>query len=421
MNLTKQQMNGILDRIYHYIETRFFNPLADMSSWRESWKKQRTAILQSASGAAFERRVSAALAALKSSHVAFFHGSGSGVPAPYALNATFLRSEDPKPVCLFLDVLEGGVAHKAGIEPGEALLEVGGVRVVPPELPRFNLGTTTDALIESRNGEKRTVTVAMPQPTDKGRPPLSELKAVHSRKLSEDIGYVSVAFFPGSAGDRFARDYEQALAALGPCRGLVIDLRGNVGGGLGSLRVMSSLCPDRRPIGFNVSRKVAEQGYRKDRLACIDHIPTTRLGLLWMFFKFKLLHRDRSIALFTEGLGPRSFHSRIAILVNEHTKSAAEMIADFAATHQLATIVGTRTAGEVLGAVNFLVGEGYRLRIPIGGWMSWDERLLEAKGVCPTVDARPDIKSLLAGRDVPLDSAVSLITAVVAHNLPRKC
>jgi hypothetical protein len=35
-----------------------------------------------------------------------------------------------------------------------------------------------------------------------------------------------------------------------------------------------------------------------------------------------------------------------------------------------ATVVGTRTAGEVLGAVNFLVGEGYRLRIPIGGWMT---------------------------------------------------
>ena len=51
------------------------------------------------------------------------------------------------------------------------------------------------------------------------------------------------------------------------------------------------------------------------------------------------------------------------------------MVADFAMTHRLATIVGTRTAGEVLGAVNFLVGEDYRLRIPIGGWMSWDDRL----------------------------------------------
>ena len=80
------------------------------------------------------------------------------------------------------------------------------------------------------------------------------------------------------------------------------------------------------------SRKVAQQGYRKDRLIRIDHIPTTKVGLIGMFLRFKLLHRDRSIALFTEGLSPRQFHGRIAILVNQHTKSAAEMVADFAIT-----------------------------------------------------------------------------------------
>ena len=79
-----------------------------------------------------------------------------------------------------------------------------------------------------------------------------------------------------------------------------------------------------------------------------------------MFLRFKLLHRDCSVALFTEGLSPRQFHGRIAILVNQHTQSAAEMVADFAITYQLATIVGNRTAGEVLRAVNFPVGEDYR-------------------------------------------------------------
>jgi C-terminal processing protease CtpA/Prc len=68
-----------------------------------------------------------------------------------------------------------------------------------------------------------------------------------------------------------------------------------------------------------------------------------------MFLRFKLLHRDLSVALFAEGLGRRSFHDRIAILTNQHTKSAAEMVADFAKTHRLATIFGTRTAGRVLG------------------------------------------------------------------------
>ena len=75
----------------------------------------------------------------------------------------------------------------------------------------------------------------------------------------------------------------------------LLGLIGNIGGGLGSLRAMSSLCADSRPVGFNVSRKVADQGYRKDRLIRIDHIPTTKLGLIGMFLRFKLFHRDRSV------------------------------------------------------------------------------------------------------------------------------
>jgi C-terminal processing protease CtpA/Prc len=402
-------MTGILDNIEQHIETRFFNPLADVAAWKTAWKEQRSSLLASASRREFDQRVNGALATLKSSHVAFFHGSGTRVPAHYALNATFLNSEDSEPLWFFLDVLEGGIAHRAGIMPGDALLSVSGVNVSPPELPRFDLGAATEVVIRSRDQEERTVTIDLPRPTEKGRPPLVQVEAVHSRKLTNDVGYVRVSYFPGNTGDRFAMAYEQALANLSTCRGLIIDLRGNIGGGLGSLRVMSSLCQDKRPIGFNVSRKAAELGYRKDRLIRIDRIPTTKVGLITMFLRFKLLHRDRSVALFTEGLGPRPFHGRIAILANQHTKSAAEMVTDFAKTHRLATIVGTRTAGEVLGAVNFLVGEEYRLRIPIGGWMTWDERLLECRGVQPDVAVAPTVGDLRAGRDPVLSESLNLL------------
>ncbi|MBC7927677.1 MAG: hypothetical protein H7039_18680, partial [Bryobacteraceae bacterium] len=110
MSLTPAQMTGIVDRIQHYIETKFFNPLADVAGWTEAWRQQRAWLLASTAADEFERRVSVVLATLKSSHVAFFHGAGARVPAPYALNATFLKGDDPEPLWLFLDVLEGGVA-----------------------------------------------------------------------------------------------------------------------------------------------------------------------------------------------------------------------------------------------------------------------------------------------------------------------
>ena len=113
----------------------------------------------------------------------------------------------------------------------------------------------------------------------------------------------------------------------------------------------------------------------------IDPIPITTTAKLNMFVRFKVLHCDGSIALFTEGLGQRRFHGRVALLVNEHTKSAAEMIADFR-KHQSTGYARRHSngAGEVLGAVSFLVAEGYRLRIPVGGWMAWNDRLLESTG-----------------------------------------
>ena len=409
MNLTTTQKTQILDKVEQYIETRFFNPLADLPAWKKSWPDTRARIEASSTSQDFEERLRQSLGRLGSSHVAFFHGSGQGVPAPYALNATFLKSDEAEPAWVFLDVLEGGVAYKTGIQTGESLVAVNGNGVRPPEMPRFDLGSTNELSLLSRSGQARDVTLVLPPPNDKGRPPMAEVRTVHARKLSDRVGYVRVAYFPGAAGDKFALAYEQALAELGKVDSIIIDLRGNVGGGLGSLRVMSSLCADRRPIGYNVTRKVADQGYRKDKLVRIDQIPTTKLAQLKMLLRFKVLHRDRSIALFTEGLGQRQFHGQIAMLINEHTKSAAEMIADFAATNQLATLVGTRTAGEVLGAVNFLVGEGYRLRIPIGGWMTWNDRLLEGTGATPSVEVRSTVADLRGGRDPVLARAMELL------------
>jgi len=172
MSITQQQITGILDRIQHHIETRFFNPLADIANWTKAWKEQREWLLASASAAEFEQRVNAVLATLKSSHVAFFHVSGNRVPAPYALNATFLKAEEPEPQWLFLDVLEGGVAHKSGIEPDDVLLSVNSARIVPPEVLRFDLGASTEILVRSRDGAERSIAIALPPPTTKGRPPM---------------------------------------------------------------------------------------------------------------------------------------------------------------------------------------------------------------------------------------------------------
>ena len=72
-----------------------------------------------------------------------------------------------------------------------------------------------------------------------------------------------------------------------------------------------------------------------------------KITLLWLVLRYGFI--DHSVALFTEGSGTQKFHGRIALLVNEHSASASEMVAAFAAGNHLARIVGTSTPGRLVG------------------------------------------------------------------------
>ena len=72
-------------------------------------------------------------------------------------------------------------------------------------------------------------------------------------------------------------------------------------------------------------------------------------------------------------------------MVDEFTRSAAEMIAAFASKSKVATLVGSQTPGQVLGAANFKLPGEYRLRIPLTAWYMWDDEMIEGKGVMPDV------------------------------------
>jgi hypothetical protein len=69
-----------------------------------------------------------------------------------------------------------------------------------------------------------------------------------------------------------------------------------------------------------------------------------------MALRFLVLNRDRSIKLATGVLGRDRSMDVSVMLANEHTLSAGEMAAAFAAENGLATLVGTPTGGQVLGA-----------------------------------------------------------------------
>jgi carboxyl-terminal processing protease len=130
--------------------------------------------------------------------------------------------------------------------------------------------------------------------------------------------------------------------------------------------------------------------------------------MLKMAVRFKVVHRDRSIRLATEGLGPQPFHGHVVMLVNEHTLSAGEMVAAFARENQLATLVGTRTGGQVLGGANFSVGQGFILRMPAASWRTWSGAIVEGRGVQPDVEVPSSVDALRKGSDSQLEKAIEI-------------
>jgi hypothetical protein len=200
-------------------------------------------------------------------------------------------------------------------------------------------------------------------------------------KVADGVGWLKVTKFPGTIGIDIAKQIDHAIQELRGCARLIVDLRGNAGGGLAFLRVMSYLTPERLPVGYSVTRARAETNYSKESLAIFDRIPSRKAALIWLALKFGF--RDDSVSIITEGLGSMPFHGKAVILVDESTTGAGERIAAFAQERKLAPVVGARTAGRLICCSVYKVGHGYYVRIPARAWYTWSGELLEAKGVVP--------------------------------------
>src|SRR6266478_8329120 len=108
--------------------------------------------------------------------------------------------------------------------------------------------------------------------------------------------------FPGAIGIDVAKDIDRGIAALDGCSRLIVDLRGNTGGGIGGLRLMSYLTPGKIEVGYSLTRKRKEKGYSREELPRFGRIPSQKAALIWLALRYGFI--DKSILVVTEGLGP---------------------------------------------------------------------------------------------------------------------
>jgi carboxyl-terminal processing protease len=409
-SLTLRQRAEIFDKTAVKIVKEYFDPNFRGTEWPKRARDSRERILAIEDSEAFELGMHDLVRALGTSHTGFFHQSVRRVPGRLSIGASFRRAEmQSGPHWVVQDIHDGGPAHVAGLRPLDTLRAINGKAILPPEAPMFPMGTTV-ALVVRRGFEDIELNVVIPQPRSR-KQPYAEPKAVTSSRLDSDIGYLKVSILPGLLGLDVARAIDEAVTNLAECDRLILDLRGHLGGGLGVLRLMSHLTPARMPIGYTVTRKRAEAQYDKAKLRTLDRLPTNLpnpLAIASMAVKF--IGRDPSVLLFSEGLGPKRWHGRIVILVNEHTVSAGEMVAAFAQENRLARLVGSETAGRLIPGSGFKVGQGYMLIMPKAEYITWQGQKFEGAGIPPDVVVPWSAQAAGEGRDNQLQTAIDVVS-----------
>jgi carboxyl-terminal processing protease len=92
------------------------------------------------------------------------------------------------------------------------------------------------------------------------------------------------------------------------------------------------------------------------------------------------------------------------LLVNEDTRSGKELFTFGFKKFNYGKVVGTRTAGAVLGARPYFLSDGSMLYLAEHGCLA-DGENLEGKGVMPDIEVKEELK-YCAGRDIQFDKAI---------------
>jgi carboxyl-terminal processing protease len=410
--LSPEQRSRIFDKTAETVLKNYFDPEFNGSGWPERARQDRDRIVAVSDPETFELAMHDLVRSLGTSHTGFFHQSVRRVPARLAIGANFRKVQTPDGWrWVVQDVHEGGPGHRAGLKPLDMLSEIDAAPVVPPEQPMFPMGTKPRITVVRPSGAT-DLEVEIPVPRSL-KQPYSEPKAVTSSSLADGLGYLKVTILPGLLGLDVAREIDAAVNSLANCDRLILDLRGHLGGGLGVLRLMSHLTSAKLPIGFTVSRKKAEKGYKKEEFRKLDRLPTNLpnpLAIAAMALKFA--RRDPSVVLVSEGLPAQRWHGRIVILVNEHTVSAGEMVTAFAKENSLAKIVGTETAGRLIPGSGFKVSEGYMVILPKAAYVTWHGNRYEGHGITPDVEVPWSPVEFAADRDTQLLAATDLAASM---------
>lgn len=268
---------------------------------------------------------------------------------------------------LVQSVTGGGPADKAGVLAGDVITAVDGTSIAGDgrqkgsELIRGEAGTQVTLTLLGEDGSTRDVTCT--------RATLNNPSA-RGKLLEDKVGYVRLENFYSGAADSFEAEVD-ALLGQGAER-LVVDVRGDPGGYVAELeKILDYLLPE-GPVFTQKPRWWFKSVYQSDA-DCVD-LP-------------------------------------MAVLVDRHSYSAAELLAAQLRESAGAPIVGEVTSGKGYSQVTFPLMNGGGAGLSTAAYCTGSGHSLIGEGITPDVElSLPEGAALGGEDDVQLQAAVGLLT-----------
>jgi carboxyl-terminal processing protease len=387
----EEQKAAVLQRMTRLIERNAFVPGVDFGKWATYLEGAQDSIAKAGTQEEFARAVNLALRNFGFSHIVlqsprdvgiFRSGSTVGVGI-----ATVPREEG----LLVLRVVRDAPAEKAGLVPGDLILEVDGKKpegisgISGPE------GTQVRFKLKRRDGTLSDVTLT--------RSKFSTVRPEELTWLSPDTARLNVyTFGPGYS----ARRVDTLMAEAAKAKNLIVDLRDNPGGAVLNLQHLLGYFVSRdRSVGTFITRDMVSAFKESNAGENSELAEIARWSQEQEEFRGQQVRPAR--------IRGERFTGRVAVLINGGSGSASEIFAAAVREVGEAVIVGQKSAGAVLVSVIVPAGHGFSIQYPLSDYVTFGGRRLEGNGIEPDVASRESRVRLPDDPDETIDKAKELL------------
>jgi carboxyl-terminal processing protease len=386
--LTNDQVREMLNRIEEDIKERYYDPTfhgLDLDARFESARK-KIAAAQSQNEALLD--VAGAVASLNDSHTRFLPP-----PAPYGVEYGWRMQAIGDSDCYVTEVRSDGDAATKGLKPGDQVTSENGVILTRQDLPYIEYGYSVfpqsglRLVVRSADGTQKTLVVMakiLPGQKVIHFDDMMSWRRHYARDFAKDRSryYVKGAVLFWKLPDFLLPpvDVERSVGKTHSVANVVLDLRGNPGGSVATLKTL---------VGGFFAHDV-RIGDRKTRSGSEPQIAKTFVG--------------------------NSFAGKLIVLIDSRSSSAAEVFARVVQLEKRGIVLGDRSAGTVTEAQLFqrvfslspTATVIYGAEITEAALVMTDGGTLENVGVMPDERILPNPTDIAEQRDPVLARAAEL-------------